>query len=616
MSELPPRSTQPGEAGSAPSAGPGPVKSAAGTVAEPDPDATVRLPPAPAPAEPDPDATVRIPPGPPPAEPDPDATVRLSFDPLGPGPDETATMPPGELRAPEPDPDATVRIEKFPAEEPEAAIARRAAEPDADATLPPLAPLTPPPPADARPTPAPSTVKKRENPFAPKAQPDALQSNLGTLGGLNPLIAAANPILCAVAHIRHALRHPDPEDLRDSLQDLVEAFEASAGSAGTPKETLDAAMYALCALVDESAAVTPWGGDWAKTGLVQKLRGDKGDEEGFFAILDKASANPDANSDLLEFLYVCLALGYEGRYRELGGGKAALEQVRANLHAIVARLRGLPVDGLSETWRSVTAPQAVSVSKPRLPPVGVAVGAALALAILYLAYDFSREPASSTVTIGSVKPTPPASAQPAPAVAPVAVATPPAAPTPPAPVEAAKVPVQVESAPKPAAPVEAAKTPATAPVPAAAPVTAARTQLAQQLAGEIRRGQIMLAEESRRTTIIIRVASQFASGGSQPQAAVRPIIERIATALESTPGAIVVTAHTDSVPIKSALFPSNLELSAARAKSVAQLISAKLSDRGRIKSVGAGDSEPVAPNDTAEDRAKNRRVAIELKSTP
>lgn len=615
MSELPPRSSEPREAGSAPSAGPSPVRSAAGAVSEPDPDATVRLPPAPAPTEPDPDATVRIPPGPAPAEPDPDATVRLAFENLGAGPDETATLPPGEFRAPEPDPDATVRLDKFPAPEFEPPTATRAVEPDPDSTLP---PLTPPAAVDVDVTaiPAPSTAKQRENPFAPKAQPDAVQSNLGTLGGLNPLIAAANPILCAVPHIRHALRHPDPDDLRDSLQDLVEAFEASAGSAGSPKETVDAAMYALCALVDESAAVTPWGGNWEKTGLVQKLHGGKPVEDGFFAILDKASADPEANSDLLEFLYVCLALGYEGRYRELGDGKAGLEQVRANLHAIVARLRGLPVDGLSETWRSVTAPQAVRVSGPRVPSVGVAVGAALALAILYLAYDFSREPAASKATSEFVKPKPPAAAEPAPAVAPVAVATPPAAPSPPAPVEAPKAPVQAELAPRPPAPAEAVKATATAPVRTAAPVAAAHPKLAQQLAGEIRRGQITLTEEGGRATIVIRIASQFASGGAQPQAAARLIIDKIATALESAPGAIVVTAHTDAVPIKSALFPSNLELSAARANSVAQLISAKLSDRGRIKSVGAGESEPVAPNDNPEDRAKNRRVVIELRSTP
>ena len=404
------------------------------------------------------------------------------------------------------------------------------------------------------------------------------------------MIAAANPILCAVPHIRHASRHPDPEDLRDSLLDLVEAFEASASSAGTPKETIDAAIYALCSLVDESAASTPWGGDWAKSGLLQKRRGDRRGEEGFFAILDKASTNPEANSDLLEFLYVCLALGYEGRYRELGGGKAALEQVRANLHAIVARLRGLPVDGLSETWRGVTAPPAVPVPKPRVP-LGMAAGAVLALAILYLAYDFSREPSSSGATNEFAKPKPPVAAEPAPAVAPIAVATPPALPSAPAPVEAAKAS-------------------ATAPVPAARPL------LAQQLAEEIRRGHITLTEEGGRATIIIRVVGQFASGGTQPQAAGRPVIEKIATVLASAGGAIVVTAHTDSLPIKSALFPSNLELEAARAKAEAQLISAKVSDRERIKSVGAGDSEPVAPNDTAEDRAKNRRVVIDLRSTP
>ncbi|MBI3376770.1 MAG: DotU family type IV/VI secretion system protein [Betaproteobacteria bacterium] len=499
-------------------------------------------------------------------------------------------------------------MDKIPALESVAAVPTQTAEPDADSTLPPLTPLAPPPaPTEATSTPAASAEKRRKNPFAPKALPEAIQSNLGTLGGLNPLIAAANPILCAVPHIRHALRHPDPEDLRDSLQDLVEAFEASASSAGSSKETIDAAICALCTLVDESATSTPWGGDWGKSGLLQKMRGDKRGEEGFFAILDRISATHDANADLLEFFYVCLALGYEGRYRELGGGKAALEQVRSNLHAIVARLRGLPVDGLSETWQGVGAPAAVPAPKPRIF-FGVAAGAVLALAILYLAYDFSRETASGRPTNESAEPKPPVVAGPAPAVTPI-VTPPPALPSAPAPIEAPKVPNPADSAPKVPATVEAAKAPATAPVPAA------RLVLAQQLAEEIRRGEVALTEEGGRATIIIRVVGQFASGGTQPQAAVRPIIEKIGTVLESAPGAIVVTAHTDSMPIKSALFPSNLELSAARAKSVAQLISAKLSDRERIKSVGAGDSAPIAPNDTAENRAKNRRVVIDLRST-
>ena len=140
--------------------------------------------------------------------------------------------------------------------------------------------------------------------------------------------------------------------------------------------------------------------------------------------------------------------------------------------------------------------------------------------------------------------------------------------------------------------------------------------MAQQLANEVGRGEIALDAQGGLTTFIIRVERQFASGGAQPDAAVRPIIEKIAAALESVPGAIVVTAHTDALPIKSSRYPSNRELSAARAQSVAQLISAKLSDPRRVTSVGAGESDPVAANDSEENRARNRRVVINLRHLP
>jgi type VI secretion system protein ImpK len=77
------------------------------------------------------------------------------------------------------------------------------------------------------------------------------------------------------------------------------------------------------------------------------------------------------------------------------------------------------------------------------------------------------------------------------------------------------------------------------------------------------------------------------------------------------PGQVLITGHTDSVPIRSARFPSNWHLSQERAKSVLQLLGDTVAP-ARLSAEGRADSEPVAPNDTKENKARNRRVEITL----
>ncbi len=88
------------------------------------------------------------------------------------------------------------------------------------------------------------------------------------------------------------------------------------------------------------------------------------------------------------------------------------------------------------------------------------------------------------------------------------------------------------------------------------------------------------------------------------------LIERIAAVLEQEGGAVKVVGHTDSVPIRTARFPSNVVLSQARAKAVGDLLKAKLSKPDRISTEGKGADVPIAPNSTAAGRAQNRRVEI------
>ena len=89
------------------------------------------------------------------------------------------------------------------------------------------------------------------------------------------------------------------------------------------------------------------------------------------------------------------------------------------------------------------------------------------------------------------------------------------------------------------------------------------------------------------------------------------LLGRIADALKRVPGQVDVIGHSDNIPIRTLRFPSNWELSRARAESVARLLAAGIGP-GRIRADGRGDAEPVTANDTPQGRAKNRRVEITL----
>ena len=115
---------------------------------------------------------------------------------------------------------------------------------------------------------------------------------------------------------------------------------------------------------------------------------------------------------------------------------------------------------------------------------------------------------------------------------------------------------------------------------------------------------------------IIRMMGEttFDSGKADIRPQMLPLLKKIAAALQTTKGQIIVNGHTDNVPISSGPFASNLALSAARATKVAQaLLSSGSIDPRRLSVAGFGEYNPVESNDTTQGREKNRRVEIVLK---
>lgn len=372
--------------------------------------------------------------------------------------------------------------------------------------------------------------------------------------GLNPLLAAANPLLNAVPPLRASLEHPNPTALRDSLIQGIRQFEARARATGIPTERIIAARYALCTLIDETAASTPWGasGAWAQHGLLVVFHSETWGGEKFFQLLARLAEDPRANPDLLELMYVCLQLGFEGRYRIAEGGPRQLEAVRERVRSIIRKQRGDYERELSPSWRG--APLVAQRRLAWLPLWAIGALAALLLVGIYVGFNVRLSRASDTLAaeIAAVR-------------------------------LAARVPPR--SAPEP--------------------------RLAPFLAEEIRRGLVAVDDRPDRSVVTILGDGLFRPGEVMVRGGDHSLLARIADALASVPGQIDVIGHTDNVPVRTLRFPSNWELSRARAEAVARVLAARVAPE-RIQADGRGATEPLASNETLQGRARNRRVEITL----
>ncbi|MBI3897474.1 MAG: DotU family type VI secretion system protein [Gammaproteobacteria bacterium] len=376
-------------------------------------------------------------------------------------------------------------------------------------------------------------------------------------GGLNALVTAANPLLALVPQLRATSMHPDPAALRDHLAQNIKTFEARAKAAGIPVENVIAARYALCTLLDETVASTPWGGSgaWARQSLLVMFHNETWGGEKFFVLLSKLAEKPAPNQQLLELLYICLALGFEGRYRAIDGGRAQLETVRERLARLLRKVQGDYERDLSPRWRSTAVLKRTVL---RIVPFWMIVAAsAVILFGIYLGFLFSLNRNSDPVF---------------------------------AQIQAIRVAMPM--LPKSTTPI-------------------AKPRLAALLAEEIKQGLVEVHEDEMRSVVTLGSDELFAPGSATISRSHVPLIARIGTALNNVPGHVQITGHTDSQPIRSARFPSNWHLSQERARLVLQLLTAKVPSE-RLSAEGRADADPVAPNDSPANRARNRRVEIIL----
>ncbi len=141
-------------------------------------------------------------------------------------------------------------------------------------------------------------------------------------------------------------------------------------------------------------------------------------------------------------------------------------------------------------------------------------------------------------------------------------------------------------------------------------------ELVEKMEAEIERGEITISELQGKLTVNMVEEILFASGSATIKDAGLKVLARVSDIVKDVEDKdIQVEGHTDNVPISSRLkdkFPSNWELSTARAATVVRFLRDQGVPGEKLAAVGYGPFQPVASNDTAEGRAKNRRIQIVL----
>lgn len=139
-------------------------------------------------------------------------------------------------------------------------------------------------------------------------------------------------------------------------------------------------------------------------------------------------------------------------------------------------------------------------------------------------------------------------------------------------------------------------------------------EISDALAPLIQQGQVRVTEGAFGITVEINASVLFDSGEARLQLLAVRALTAVGQILASTDFPITVEGHTDNAPINTVLFPSNWELSGARAASVVRLFIDTGVDPRRLTATGYAEQRPIADNATPEGRQRNRRVAINMES--
>ncbi|TCW85048.1 type VI secretion system protein TssL [Burkholderia sp. SRS-46] len=414
--------------------------------------------------------------------------------------------------------------------------------------------------------PSPNSVKdafSSEGDFA-KAVPENIPSEpfeqrlAAVLAARNPLLEASRVLLRAQADMPDQLASNQAIAwLKSLLEQELRVFQKLCEQANIRRDHMIGARYCLCTALDEAAAQTAWGKsgssgiEWIKGGLAITFHGDLDGGDKVYLLIGRLLEDPHEHRDLLQVIYRILSFGFEGRYRGSAEGNRKHDAIRQRLYNVITSQREPVPRTLSPHWQSDAKGKRLSFYDF---PVWITV-TVLSVILLGLFGWFKYELMSRATDVQKQ-------------IAAIGNMTSPPAPP--------------------------------------------QLHLKQLLKDEIAAGTVSVDEDARRSAVTFRGDAMFKPGGAAVQASMNPLIAKIAGEIAKVPGKVTVLGYTDNVPIRSRHFTSNQALSEERATQVMQMLQTAGVPANRLEAIGKGDADPLGDNRTAQGRAQNRRVEIDV----
>jgi len=220
-----------------------------------------------------------------------------------------------------------------------------------------------------------------------------------------PLLRSAAGLLLLATELNGSVKGPEIETLHRHLLEEIRKFERSADEAGVSSDTVRMASYVLCTMIDEAILNTPWGrsSGWAQRSLLSVFHKEVSGGKRFFEMLRRLEQSPAWHLDLLELMYLCLCLGFEGTYRIQPGGREQLGRLREDLYRLLDRHLGTGERSLSPHWKGVETSDNLTHRWP-LWAVGAVCAGVLGLVYVVLLLWLNRQSDPVLTALYRIKP--------------------------------------------------------------------------------------------------------------------------------------------------------------------------------------------------------------------
>lgn len=154
---------------------------------------------------------------------------------------------------------------------------------------------------------------------------------------INPMIDAVTPLLGMVERVRQLVAYEDVPDLYQRVVSEIQAIEQELHAHGYENGVILSFRYILCTVIDEAVMAREWGSQsiWSAHSLLTRFHNETWGGEKVFVLLDRLQEDPARYRDILEFIYLCLCLGFEGRYRVMVQGREELDRVVRKLYDVL-----------------------------------------------------------------------------------------------------------------------------------------------------------------------------------------------------------------------------------------------------------------------------------------